>query len=85
MMIWNRKEVFVGSSLQAFNEARNMLISNRIKYDYKVVDSTSSGLFGSSDRARLGTYGVNMDYTKIYYIYVHKNDYDLAKELLGTC
>lgn len=80
IMIWNRKEVFVGNSLQKFTEVRDTLSSNEIKY--KVVDSTSPSYFGSSKRARTGTFGVNMDYTKTYYIYVHKNDYDNVQALL---
>lgn len=82
IMIWNRKEVFIGCSLQRFNEVRYTLSSSGIKYKYKVVDSTSPSYFGSSNRARTGTFGVNMDYTKTYYIYVHKNDYDNAQALL---
>lgn len=82
IMIWNRKEVFVGSSSHKFDEVRYNLSSNRIKYDYKIVDSTSPSYFGSSNRARTGTHGVNMDYTKIYYIYVHKNDYNKAQASL---
>lgn len=82
IMIWSRKEVFVGNSSQRFDEVRNKLSSNRIKYDYKIVDSTSPSYLGSSNRARTGTYGVNMDYTKTYYIYVHKTDYDKAQASL---
>lgn len=81
-MIWNKKEVFVGNSLQRFNEVRYKLSSNGIKHEYKIVDSASPSYFGSSNRARMGTFDVNMDYTKTYYIYVHKNDYDNAQALL---
>lgn len=82
IMIWNRKEVFVGNSLQRFNEVRYILSSNGIKYDYRVVDSTSPSYFGSSSRARTGTLGINMDLAKTYYLYVHKNDYDSAQALI---
>lgn len=82
IIIWNRKKVFVGNSLQKFTEVRATLSSNEIKYKYKVVHSTSPSYFGSSNRARTCTFGVNMDYTKTYYIYVHKNDYDNAQALL---
>lgn len=82
IMVWNRKEVFVGNSLQRFNEVRYILSSNGIKYDYRVVDSTSPSYFGSSSRARTGTLGVNMDLAKTYYLYVHKNDYDSAQALI---
>ena len=82
IMIWNRKEVFVGQSLETFNEVRYSLSSNGIKYKYKIVDSTSPSYFGSSNRATTGTHGINMDYTKTYYIYVHKRDYYNAQALL---
>ncbi|MPW25248.1 hypothetical protein GC105_05530 [Alkalibaculum sp. M08DMB] len=81
-MIWNRKEVFVGCSLQRFNEVCSTLSISGIKYKYNVVDSTTSSYFGSSNRARAGTFGINMEYTKTYYLYVHKNDYDNAQALL---
>lgn len=82
IMIWNRKEVFVGQSSKACNEVRYLFFSNGIKYKYKIVDSTSPSYFGSSNRASTGTYGVNMDYAKTYYIYVNKRDYYNAQALL---
>ena len=82
MMIWNRKEVFVGNTLKEFDEVVYKISSINVKYDYKIVDSTSPSFFGSSNRARTGTLGLNMDYTKTYYIYVHKKNYDKVQELL---
>lgn len=82
MMVWNRKEVFVGNILQEFDEVCYKLASSSIKYDYKIVDSTSPSYFASSNRARTGTHGMKMDYTKTYYIHVYKNDYDKVLELL---
>ena len=82
IMIWNRKEVFVGNSLQRFNEISHTLSSNEIPYEYKIVDSTSSSSFGASKRGRTGSFGLNTDYIKMYYIYVHKKDYDRAMMIL---
>lgn len=82
IMIWNQKEVFIDSDLQKFNEARDILLANGINYKYKVVDNTSPSFFGTSRRARTGTFGENINYSKTYYIYVHKNDYDEAYYLL---
>lgn len=79
--IWNRKEVFVGYSLQKFNEVRNNLNINNIKYCYKIFNRNSPYLFGSR-RGRIGTFGENMEYENTYYIYVHKKDYDYAMLLL---
>lgn len=81
IMIWNRIEVFVGNSLKRFNEVRDMLSLNGINYKYRVVDNTSPSLFGSSRRARTGTFGENIEQSKTYYIYVHKDDYDNAYNL----
>lgn len=81
IMIWNRIEVFVGNSLKRFNEVRDMLSLNGINYKYRVVDNTSPSLFGSSRRARTGTFGEKKEYSKTYYIYVHKDDYDNAYNL----
>lgn len=79
---WNRREVYVGNSLQRFDEVRFKLSANGIKYAYKIVDHTSPSYFGTSNRARTGTFGINMALSKTYYIYVHKNDYDKAQALL---
>lgn len=82
IMIWNRKEVFIGSDLNRFNEARNILSANGIDYEYRVVDETSPSLFGASRRARTGTFGEHIDSSKTYYIYVHKKDYKHSNNLL---
>lgn len=73
IMIWNQKEVFMGFSLQKFNEVRQTLVDNNIKYKHRLVNNHNN-----SRRARTGTFGENMEYSITYYIYVHKNDYDNA-------
>lgn len=40
-MIWNRKEIFIGNSLQRFNEIIHIL------YLDKIVDSISSSSLGA--------------------------------------
>ena len=81
IMIWNRREVFVGNSLKRFNEVRDIFSVNGINYKYRVIDNTSPSLFGASRRARTGTFGENIENSKMYYIYVHKDDYDNAYNL----
>ncbi|MBS5939031.1 hypothetical protein [Clostridium sp.] len=81
-MIWNQKEVLVSSSLRRFNEVRDILSAKGIKYKYRVVDNTSTSLFGSSRRAKTGSFGESMDYSKMYYIYVYKDDYENIYDLL---
>lgn len=82
IMLWNQKEVLVSCSLQRFNEVRHILSVKGIKYKYKIVDNTSPSFFGASRRARTGTFAENMDYSKMYYIYVHKDDYENAYDSL---
>lgn len=72
-MIWNRKEVFMGFSLKKFNEVREILTANKIKYKCNVVNNIRG-----TKRSIIGTFGENMDYSYAYYIYVHKEDYDNA-------
>lgn len=81
IMIWNQKEVFVGYSLQKFNEVRQMLSANKIDYKHRLVNNNKTNLF-SSRRARTGTFGENMDYSITYYVYVHKKDYEKACAVL---
>lgn len=80
-MIWNRKEVFVGYSLQKFNEACDILAGNKIKYKYRVVNHNSGYISGSS-RSRTGSLGENMGYSNMYYLYVNKRDYAEACSFL---
>lgn len=81
IMIWNQKEIFVGDSIKRFNEICYVLSASRIEYKHRIVDKNSPYLFGSR-RARIGTFGENMSYSKTYYIYVHKNDYANAFALI---
>ena len=82
IMICNQKEVFIGDSLKRFNEICVLLSFNRIEYKPRIFDKNTSTILGPSRRARTGTFGENMAYSKTYYIYVHKNDYDNAIALL---
>jgi len=77
IMIWNQKEVFLGYSLEKFNEVREILSANKIEYKYRIVNRNSAYLFASR-RARTGTFGENPSYSSAYYIYLHKKDYEYA-------
>lgn len=73
IMFWNRREVYKGFSMKKFNEIRDILLANNIKYDYRVINNNSK-----NSRARFGSFGMNSKYEYEYYIYVHKNDYEYA-------
>ena len=54
-----------------------------IIFDYKVTITNlqSAPLFGSA-RGRVGSFGINQDYSYEYKIYVHKKDFEQAAYLL---
>lgn len=74
---WKQKEVFIGTSMQNFSKACSILKSNNIKYKIK-INNTNSGII----RGNFGSLGENLNYSRTYYIYVNKSDYDYACSLL---
>lgn len=77
IFFWNRREVYFGNSMQKCGEVRDILASNNIKYQLKVLGHNSS-----AERARYGSPGVNLDYAYQYYVFVHNKDYEHACYLL---
>jgi len=75
ILIWNRKEVYQGVSVQKFNEIRNVLRAHDISYKVKIRDSRSRA-------------GRNKDeehhamFSKIYSVYVHRRDYDRIRKYI---
>lgn len=67
---WNRKEVYMGMSMQKFAEARDRLIAKGIDYRHRASGNLPY-------RSGVGS-GINMEYAYTYYLYVHRKDYDLA-------
>jgi hypothetical protein len=80
---WNKKEVFVGFSLERFNEVRQALSVSRIGYEYRLVNHNSAHVLGSR-RARTGTFGEKEEYSVAYYVYVHRKDYENACRVLAA-
>ena len=67
---WNRREIYVGNSLQEFNRILDILAKEKIKYHWKRVRAPGiSGLMGTSHHG-------------MYYIYVHRKDADKAQFLI---
>jgi hypothetical protein len=73
---WNRKEVLLATTLQRFNEARGFLKEKGIPYTYRVTSNYPD---------RLGPFSstpFNLEYSKLYYVYVHKKDFELASAVI---
>ncbi|SMP63462.1 hypothetical protein [Anoxynatronum buryatiense] len=70
---WNRREVYVGTSLDQYQRVCDALEKSRIKYKTRVVNRNNANVMGSG-RARTGTAGQRLDLAYTYYVYVHKDD-----------
>ena len=75
--IFNRKELLITMDQNRQADVRNKLSANNIPYVIKTTNLQSSQIAGSN-RGRLGTLGVDQNYSYEYKIYVHKKDYDKA-------
>lgn len=71
------KSVFIGYSMKAFNEVRDILDLNHVRYKYEVRNSQEISL-GS----RMGRSGINKGSIIQYEIFVSKKNYDEAAYLI---
>jgi len=69
-------EAYVTFSMDDYAKAREALNVNGIRYHMKIKD-----LLGDM-RSRMGTLGVNMDYSTQYYLFVKKADLENAQYLI---
>jgi len=81
MLVWNRKNIYVGWSLQDYNKIIDCLIKNNIKYDCRVVDNGVRGRDGRNSYS--GNLCEDSRYMLMYYIYVNKNNFDEAKHIIN--
>jgi c-di-GMP-binding flagellar brake protein YcgR len=79
--IFTRKELLITMDVNRQSNIRGILAANGIKYTVKVTNLQSASVVGSS-RARVGTFGINQNYSYEYKIYVHKKDYENALRLI---
>jgi hypothetical protein len=84
LLPWNRKEVFVGTSLQDFYKARETLSQNHIEYAHRMVDRNMwRQNYGRSPLlTRFASFPENLESDCMYYIYVDHKDYEMACFLL---
>lgn len=81
LTIFNRKELIITSDLKIQADIRNILSGSGIHYTIKTTNLQSPTFIGSC-RGRTGSFGINLDYSYEYKIYVHKKNYDRAKWLI---
>lgn len=80
--ILNRRELTVTMDMKRQSDIRDILANHGIDYVVKTTNLQSASAAGSS-RGYTGSWGINQDYSYEYKIFVHKNDYQRAKSLIG--
>ena len=79
--IFNRREVLITMDTKRQSSVRDILSANGIDYTVKVTNLQNASPMYSS-RGRVGSFGINQNYSYEYKIYVHKKDYDSALSLI---
>ena len=72
--LFNSKLIFAGTSMKEFNEMREFLKQNNVKYKYKVNSQTGRWAGGGTHRGIHGSIGINMDHDKMYEIRIKEKD-----------
>lgn len=99
LTIFNRKELIVTLDFNCHANVRNILSENRISHAVKTINRLSRNKpaantfyysFEKTDTQKAvpfcalrETSGTNLNSTYEYKIYVHKNDFEKAKHLIG--
>lgn len=78
LFLFNKKDVYIGYSLEELLKVRGVLEKEGIKYIYKVINHSDT------TRSKFGSFGINMRYEKQYIVSVRKDDYEKAKYLVNS-
>lgn len=83
MLTWlNRKELIITFDVNRLAEIRNILTKHDIDYYIKTVNRSGVLPVDAGIGGRIGRVGERQDFMCEYVVYVHKNDYKKAKEIL---
>ncbi len=80
--MFNRRELVLTLSMDRQAEIRTILSANGIDYQVKTTNLQNAPLVGSQ-RGRRGSFGIQSQYSYEYKIYVHKKDYEAARQLVA--
>lgn len=79
--IFNRQELVVTMDMNRQAEIRDLLASHNIEYVIKTINLQDTHLTGNK-RNKTGSIGIKKEYSYEYRIFVHKRDYEKAKNFL---
>ena len=71
---FNSKTVFMGTDLREFNEMREFLKQNGVKYKYKVNSQSGRWAGCGTHRGIHGSVGIRMEHDKMYEIRIREKD-----------
>ncbi len=74
------RELYATYSREEREKVLQLLPEGQIPYRLKTLDNFSGGAL--SNRRASGSFGMNMDYTLLYKVYVPKKIFDKAQECL---
>lgn len=76
----------MGASLEAYAAVRRKLAAAGIRYDIKSVNRFGSFGGGATNysRAIVSSMGQRTEYMNLFYVYVNKNDYERAMQVINT-
>ncbi len=83
LTIFNRREVQVFTSLSRCEAAAKTLERHGIQTHVHARDRFSPSAFSAGSRERSGTMFQSPSVQYSYTLYVHRRDYDAARDLLG--
>ena len=83
LTIFNTMSLYIGTDLKRFNEIRDILEANKIKYKYNTKNRLGEWTGRGTVRGNIGSIGNDSKFIYEYEIKVLKSDYENAKCLIG--
>ena len=80
-MFWNRRLLYKGKSKEKYNEIRNLLELNGIRYTDK-IENENKDKGPMIDKMIVGTWAKSESYSYNYFIFVSRDDYEVASSLI---
>ena len=77
--VLNSESLWIGTDLKRFNEIRDILDSQNIKYKYKVKDQLGEWTRSGTIRGRVGSVGNPAEHAKQYEILVDRKNLEQAR------
>ena len=81
--LFNRKELLITYDMKKQSDVRTILQNHKIEYSVKVKNLLSPTPLSSGSRGHMATPGIDLNKAYEYKIYVKKEDYEKAIDLVN--